>query len=432
MVALAPTLIRAADVNGGLLSLVWLAPLWPVIGLRFGPGLFLSPARSLRFTRDRLLALLFVAITTFGFLVWLVGDADFGNIARVATLLTAVLFPFAVFAPRRSPTGARRLLAAAVASLFLYLAVNFALWILLGQAQASGTAVMLGSLGVPSQRIVFPLGGGVNNFGGVAGAALAAALILILVAHTRLLRVGAIGMAGLALSAVLLTDNRGALLFAFVAAGVVAIGHALRRPRLAIFVGAVTLLIVPITMAGGFALLSGALEDTPQQLTRNEGDLATLNNRAQIWESSVSGLIASPRGLVIGFGFEGNVASGAAAEYGEIVFPEDDPARYTHTAHNGLLQAVLDYGILGTAIVVGLLLRALWLLLSDPRHKLQLACGVGLFAFLLLAATEAHLMPEISDTYPFVMLLTFSALAARRPPKDERYIGRALRGAEGR
>lgn len=391
LVVLFPVLVRASSASPNL-ALAALLPLGVVILLAFVVHPTLRPGQSGRLPT---LAWAYVGVVLAATTAWAWRDPTPSTLLEAARISATLFFPAATLRLTPSRKGRERLLACAIVSVFAYILLNLLMWAGGLGSTSPEAAVMLGAFGIGVDRAIFPLAAGVNNIGGVGGAAMVAGLGLMVFANGRGkgFLIAAFGcFAGLAI--VLLTDNRGALAFAVLAFLAVTAFRALWATRFAVVVTILPLLALPFLAAG--VLHAVAPEDAG---ARSGESYQTLNGRLGIWQASYQALADAGPQVWVGFGLRGQIASGAGLAIGQF-FPPEDPNRFTHTAHSSVLQLLLDAGVLGAAVISLFTVRTLLRLLNGNAPVLLVAGSVLLF-FVVAGTLEAHGLPEISDSYPF-------------------------------
>jgi O-antigen ligase len=262
------------------------------------------------------------------------------------------------------------------------------------------TDELLGLVGIHAARISFPLALGVNNFGAIAGAGFAAAVLLGLRTR-RPPRILSALAAVLCLYGVLATDSRAPL---FLALAVILLFIVRKRIRAAKGL-AVIVPLSPVLLLAGLSFVSGS--GFLGRLSRQSGDLSTGNNRLYIWRA-VFGVIGQANGhLIFGYGGFGQVKSGVAYQYAYIF--GDSLASQSHSAHNIALQTVLDSGYSGLFVLVAVVIAALRVLERSlrvtPQSAVQAAMAL-LLVTILSGATEAlpsYLFPDTLALFVFVL-----------------------------
>jgi hypothetical protein len=342
-----------------------------------------------------------------------------GAIIDGLSILTVATFAVALMTSAQDVDERRRRLVAVALAPAVYCAVNV-LMHLAGFTSNSTSLVigeqdkLLGLLGQSQTRIVPPLGSAVNSFGAVAGAGLAATLLMWrLTDVSRLLLASGIGFC---LYGALLTDSRSAIALGLVM-GLIA--PALIRTRLAVIVP-VLLLVSPAIILG----FLGALDTTAigTLFARRAGDLATASNRSYIWTPVWHFIRHDSVGdLLLGYGQNGQVSSGASAGYAYL-FNIPDPTQVS--THNVIFQMVLDTGYLGVAAFTAATMSALGGLQRLARTEPTVIVLAGaLLALLAAGGTEALPTFLFPDTImPIFLGLGVAAGAITWRPEGEQAV----------
>ncbi|QYJ05547.1 O-antigen ligase family protein [Nocardioides panacisoli] len=222
------------------------------------------------------------------------------------------------------------------------------------------------------------------------------ALLLVVVAHlvqvarTRAAVLGLMGLLGVLSWFAVWSGGRAQLIALAVVVVVLVTGGAVRwaRPRTWLVPAALGLGAVAVTALGGSPLLR-------QQVARTaDGDLeAVSSGRLRLWQESLAQL-DSPGAWLFGLGPDAfdRLRLGPPSVLGadqRIVQP-----------HNATVQWLLEFGVLGTVLVVGL---CAWLLVralrtagaSDlaPERRTAAAMFLGLFAYAQLDGLFYHVVP---------------------------------------
>lgn len=328
-------------------------------------------------------------------------------------------FTFVALAGQRSPTDRRRMQAALIAALPLYVLANILLD-LAGVRSQTGTvgggsspAQLLSFIGLSGLRTGFPLGGAsANSFGPIAGTTLAVCLAAALSSSlpTGRPRVGVWRRAAawvgalLATYALLRADSRAALFFGLLAAAAVLILGRRRRwlAVLALLVPVSSLIVVVIASAVGEASWA-------EGFTRVQGgSVATASERTLVWQPVFDLIDDAPPDLLLGYGAFGQIASGVSAGYAGQFTTSGVQAR-TLSAHNLGLQTLLDVGVVGLVLLV-LVMAMTMVSLAQARDEPRLLGALAGVGFLtLIGFTEAA--PTIFSGDAFAALLILVAVA---------------------
>jgi hypothetical protein len=273
-----------------------------------------------------------------------------------------------------------------------------------GSASAGTPAQLLGLLGIHAYRALFPLANGVVNFGDTAGAALAVSGILAIKTTGRQRQIAAFLVVA-SLYALLETDARAALVAALAA---VILAVLLGRRR----VIAALAFVVPFTTA----IMSVALGLIAQTslvttLSRKGDDLVTATDRTVIWHAVLSFLSHPSLTQIYGYGANGQITSGANSGYVYLFWGTANPSVYS--AHNFMLQTVLDIGYGGLLVFVMLLYltaRRMQQMIVVSDQAPAMALLGALIYFIINGATDTSPSIYSPETiYLFVLIITCAA-----------------------
>ena len=258
-------------------------------------------------------------------------------------------------------------------------------------------------LGIHSTRVNFPIAFGVYNFGAIAAAGFAAAVVIAMRSHATTRRV-AIASAALCFYGVLATDTRGPLFFALAAILLFAVRRRVRAS------GGIALLLPFSPMIAlsllGFVAGSGY----GNLLSRQSGDIATGNNRATIWHAVFKFLEHPNPSQLFGYGANGQTTSGLLNSYAYVFGYSPDPISYT--THNVALQTIVDSGYVGLVCLVVALVLCVRCLGRAIRVAPQSAAPAVLALVLTLALSGSV---EAAPSYLFLdtfVLFTIALAAA--------------------
>lgn len=273
-------------------------------------------------------------------------------------------------------------------------------------AATEAPATLLGLLGVNANRVLFPLSSGVLGIAPTATVALAICVMLALRNEQRTLAViGAL----LSLYVILAIDSRGGLLFAGLALLLMVFVPRARQQGLAWV--AILLPVMPIVL---ILMLTGLAEtEAGVRLERGETEgLNTGTGRTVVWSEVYKTLARPSIDHVFGYGQLGQVKSGASVDYAYLFRDyEGDPL--TNSAHNLVLQSLLDLGWFGTVCLVllaAVVITRLSRLTHDPLHAALLA---GALSLLLLGIVQSDPTPAHPESFAFWLLVIFAATRAQ-------------------
>jgi hypothetical protein len=247
---------------------------------------------------------------------------------------------------------------------------------------APGQAELLSLLGISGQRTVFPYGEGVNGFGVMAGMAFVVSAVALTRMKGRLQLAGAVGLVA-SLYGLFAADSRGPLLFALAVSGALLVAPRVIRS------GASGLPLVipfgPSIIVAVLSLLAGT--SASATFARGNFDFASATGRTDVWGAVLDFLGRFDVQQLVGWGFGGQLTSGVSYTYSYVVSTNGRPE--FATAHNFLLQSIIDVGYLGTAVFVLAFVLALQNAARRWRGALDPEVGIvlGILLFLLLAGT---------------------------------------------
>jgi hypothetical protein len=295
-------------------------------------------------------------------------------------------------------------------------------------ATAGTQAQLLGLLGVSGSRSAYPLATSINLYSIVASSSFAGLVVLRLRAPQYLPRIVAYPAILICLYEVVSGDSRATLLWAFL---VVAL-FALRRrfagaPWIAFAIPFSPLIVIGALRVVSSTGLAAVLNRSGGGQT-NFGSLATGTGRVYIWRGAWQVIQHFQLQDLIGWGAAGQIPSGASSHYA-FVFP-GNPLAYTVFTHNAALQAILDEGYIGLAILVAVIWRTFVLLARHVRAEPN-SPAAALVAMLLVSvlsgATEVSPSYYAEEILLMVFLIAGAAAALgnlplrqhRNPPRSQ-------------
>jgi len=373
-----------------------------------------------RVKKASLLLLVYFLFFLLSYVTELFFSRSFEGVVKVVgnTLFLSFAFSFSylIFSRRRysSPDFFLKLL---VVNVSVYVSINFVLYAL-GLRRAwsdqflvdyeSGSAVMLGGLGVTADRVVFLLSNGINSYAPVVGMLLGLSFLSIKkgVWFSVLFLVSFISC--------LLIDSRSSIFYPALALGLaywVAKGDRWRSG----FSFVALLPLLPFVNELLFLALGFLLGDQTF-LSRSDSDAGSLNGRYIIWAAIFNVFSDFELAQLFGYGNAGQVASGATdaisatQEFSNYLSPEGIGA------HNTYLQVLLNYGYIGFVFYIVLFF-------SIFKKIKRLARGGGLlwrhkvailfvfFEIMLFNNTEVGVIPPGQLFLPMVFLASYLLLA---------------------
>lgn len=266
-------------------------------------------------------------------------------------------------------------------------------------------------LGVRIERTLFPLAKSIQNFGVLSGLSLCVSLNVLLAERTRpWLRFASMNLCAFSVTALILADSRGPLLFGCIAGISVPL---LQRLRL----GKLVRLIVPVAPLLPALLLIGltTIARTPfgQSVSRQPGDISSATGRAFIWGVATAKLIQNPSLQdIVGYGQYGAKGAGVSQAWASLFKGFLEDATLTST-HNLALQLIYDTGFLGLAIVLWLLWWALGRLHRDRTadNAVSTTAFSGIIFYLVIAGTTEATV-SIGYSEPLILISLILATLA--------------------
>lgn len=350
------------------------------------------------------------------------GRDGFLAVAEAVLLFILSFFWLAVLdAAQKSPDGLSRILHAVFLSLILYLAMNVAA-VLLGfesEGQMARYTREFGALFSPGGvRASFPLIQVGQLFAIVGGVAAVFAIHKLRSPGWGDRILGLLGaMLGLA---VLVGQSARAPLLAL--ALVLAYGLIWKRAgRFLTPLLIVSLAVVPAAFvyldAGSY--LRDVLAGMGLDLSRSQGDVASLSNRDVIWTAALNHMFLEAgllKGL-LGYGAYGHVSSGLSEQYRWLF--EYSYAGLDHpTLHSSYVQTFVDYGMLGVLLLLGVLLAAVRRLRTMMLRQRRLAKDATMLTMVLLylsicAVTEGAIGYYAWDLFAIFLFVNLYVMAQR-------------------
>ena len=265
-------------------------------------------------------------------------------------------------------------------------------------------AAMLTSIGINTNRVLFPTAGGLNSFGTTAGLGLVSSLVIITSKNVnrkfdKFLSLFAVLIT---IAIILLADSRGALAYSILVLFLILFLPKIYYKLLAII--PIVAPLLPVAMITILNLLPSTLIST---LSRSGSDLANMSNRLVIWDIILKHLSNFSWVSLIGYGYRGQVVSGVSHLYAYLFtsYTNDEVA----SAHNFLLQNVLEIGYIGAVIFIILLFvlirnlsRANQTATNDYTPKAMLFVLIYL---ILSGITEAVFSPDYQEVFTVFILI---------------------------
>lgn len=358
---------------------------------------------------------IYVALQLYALLVGVASNASDVSSASMTMLISVVAMSFACLAAMGfRPTFASSPVNWALIALAALCAVNILAWMLGFRHQNAGSnpaanlpSATLAIFGIDTNRVLFPLSFGVNNFGAPAGLVLTYGLVRLR-KNNFLPRLGVLGTVIFIVvpaSCVLLTDTRAALISSIVA---VSFAFAGLRYGFILMFGAALGLIYATTILRtvDFPLIAFALN------RESSGDI--FSGREIIWFEAISELSNFDASHLFGYGGFGQFTSGVSRGYSALLEGFGNNSDLT-SLHSGLLQTVFDSGYAGMASLV-ILLTVLYSGYKkgyENERGFNVMCLALLNFLMLQSITEVNLTYYNMETYCVFIALTFWAWQLR-------------------
>ena len=337
----------------------------------------------------------------------------------VMLLLVALLGFFAMLAPMSEATRRARL-RCVLLSPVVFTILNLALYLIgfhfstgaalpaSGSPTSNGGAELLGAIGIGAPRASLPLTSGIDGAGAIAALSLVvSALLARRSGRGRLRRFALVGLA-CSVVTILLVDSRGPLVWALIALALIAVLPWLRRG-----IGALPLAL-PLAPAiilfalGKFSAFSAGFS----RGTSTTSNFASGSGREQVWTTVINFLSHVSGELIYGWGAYGQARSGVSYRYAYL-FPSQVNPQFLST-HNGVLQIILDTGLVGLAFFLWLLIRAIdgaFAAHQASRSPESKALLGGLIVVGLLGSDEA--VPGVATISLLIVLVLMGCAAIR-------------------
>jgi hypothetical protein len=310
------------------------------------------------------------------------------------------------------------LMYAVLLALPVYVAANVTLFALGFSNQGSVAEAMvderanqtLGLIGITATRVAFPLTSAVNGFGVVAAASALISFFLSLYSKGWI-RFGAITLLPITLSAIILTDARGAALAAIMMGTATVI--VLRFPKLLNF-NFLLIGLTPFLPSLGYRFFEAANNGTVLAFMIRPGAqgarLGLGTGRGEIWKAILNFFSDFEPIHLIGYGAYGQITSHASRAYAWVF---NDFGQTTASCHNTFLQYLLDTGYLGAALwlafVTVLTLQARKAL-SIPDLPIASKALITCVPLLTVGLSQTEVFGTLYT--PEILLLILSALVA--------------------
>ncbi|WP_138995125.1 O-antigen ligase [Larkinella sp. C7] len=314
-------------------------------------------------------------------------EKELSSYIKIVQLLL-LLFSTGIFI-MNSKKNINKIFSSIIAPFSLFCLLNLILWTINYKVNDTeeiniGQAIMLSNFGFTIDRVSFPLGFGVNNYGTLIGAILILSITsFIFIKNNKSIYIFTIAICIITL---LLLDSRASLLNAILIVLLClyiynknAINLVKYIPYIAVFGPIFYMVTIPLLSQN--EIISG--------LTRNSQELVTGNSRFFIWGIALNELSNFQIEHIFGFGEYGHYKSGASLIWSS--FFGDYEKNDLKSPHNTVLSIVFDYGYIGLAIYIYILIdiskkiRSLW-----PINKnISIIFTSFYFYLVLIGITEA-------------------------------------------
>lgn len=384
-----------------------LMPLWLAIAISL-PGLLRRRQQiSLAMPSGRQLILIaYLAVFGLGLLIPIWTSSTYNQLAAVGLIMVWLTIAVLAWVGINAwPKQVDLLFSMAGFGLVVFVTVNMALF-LMGQGKLGGDLRILGFLGIAGRRVTFPLVSGANSFGSVAGAAFAWSLMYAWQAtrEHKILLVGSLLTALLALAGILLADSRGGLLFSLLSILLVINLTKPWMPRIALA------FILPILTPLGLLLGDGLASPLGiQSIWGKLNAFGSMTSRFITWRMTFTH-ISDPKWIhLVGYGYKGDIISGVAQAAGQLIHPTRDVAV---GPHNVVLQYILDNGYLGAILFLAVMFLTLkklaHLAYEQPNSGALPALAVLVYLTLLgtIERVPTVYSPELFAVFLFIVIFT--------------------------
>lgn len=352
-------------------------------------------------------------------------EAIAGGLGIITMILKYTLFPIFVYLfisyQFRNDNGFEKNVQRILYIFFLTIAIEAAFYFILyvaffNQAQVNSEEgaeahLMLSIIGIHTEKRLLPIiNVHPNTMGIYTGSMLVMAFLLIRQKgiSPKLKKLLTIFI-GVGILFLLMVDSRGTIINTIIA--IVGV-YVLAKSR---FLGALRIMpvlspLLPFIMLSVLAFISET--GLGSQVSRQEGDLATGNNRSAIWEECVKELSEPKLKHFIGYGAMGQYAAGVSQKYSWI-FGSGEIAESMVT-HNYFFQMVFDMGYIGTFIFFVFVFAVLTNAIRAYRQGFTRALGViGFLTYFMLSGTSESIYGIYNKNYfmVFTVVVLFMCLS---------------------
>ena len=287
-----------------------------------------------------------------------------------------------------------------------------------------GQNKMLSVIGLSYSRIAFPLAGGLNNAGVMAGLTFISGVAMARNPEGLMLRLVGLIVAFLGLAGVILVDSRAALATALLVGLLLPVVVASKFLSRRLYLLPIIALAAPVLILGAYYLYR---DSELASFLMREGNFAqrlgALSGRDVVWSSAFD-ILAKPIPIqVIGYGALGQYTSGASAGYAWVFL--ESRGFSAHSLHNAILQVIFDTGYIGAIVWMTFwifLTTSLGKLLAAGRRGLEVTFPSGVVIYLMVAGIfEICGTPAFPDSFAMTIFVVAWLLPVptRGKVKDE-------------
>jgi len=213
--------------------------------------------------------------------------------------------------------------------------------------KGTSEALMLSSLGIKTDRVLFLMTTGLNEFGLICGSVIVIwSLIFFNSTNSAKLKFVSVLFLFFALCGILLTDSRAAVLFLlFTVLFFALVKHYWKIIAFAFFLLPV---VIPLFLFNIDVISEHAMEYNVTSVARNPDEVKQLAGRYIVWDNAFKFLSEFSLTHVVGYGLFSQAISGLSIEYYSLGKLFQNPDRVT--LHNSYLQYLLDVGYIGMLV----------------------------------------------------------------------------------
>ena len=370
-----------------------------------------------------LLLWLYLIVVIVGALVSYVSGGRNGEMAVAELLMLITIAGFWMLATRRflfSNGGLASLLDAVSTSLMIYVFMNVVAAIFgidNPGADAKYTHEFVAIFSPAGTRAMFPLAFSGQHFAIDAG-------ILVLMStwwygkKTRIGKLMATVMVALGVFVLVAQSARAPVIGLTICCIYALIWKKLgKRPLIIVLLVLITIPVLVVYTDIGVHV-ANSLKGIGIDLSRSDGDVATLSNRDVIWRSAFHHMFseANVTQLLLGYGGYGQVVSGISKTYSWL-FENSYTKSDDINTHNTYIQILVDYGLLGVILFAGLIVTLvirIYCIIGErgdvsEREKKVLLLGILYIA--VCSVTEVAVTYYAIDLFSMFLLINIYVMA---------------------